>query len=138
MTQIRDLAQLRAHVQLWQNPPADAPIGYMLSLEGADSILTPGHLERAYEQGCERSVRRTTGPARMPRARTPPAASACEGASCWQRCERLGIILDATHLCDDSFWEAIDHFHGPVWASHNNCRALVPTRGSSPTSRSRR
>ena len=40
--------------------------------------------------------------------------------------ERLGIILDATHLCDDSFREALDHFHGPVWASHSNCRALVP------------
>ena len=39
--------------------------------------------------------------------------------------ERLNIILDATHLCDDSFWEALDHFHGHVWASHNNCRALV-------------
>ena len=38
----------------------------------------------------------------------------------------LGIILDATHLCDDSFWEALDAFDGPVWASHNNCRALVP------------
>jgi membrane dipeptidase len=40
--------------------------------------------------------------------------------------ERLGMILDATHLCDDSFWEALDHFGGRVWASHNNCRALVP------------
>jgi len=40
--------------------------------------------------------------------------------------ERLGIILDATHLCDDSFPEALDHFHGPVWASHSNCRTLVP------------
>ena len=40
--------------------------------------------------------------------------------------ERLGIILDATHLCDESFWEALDHYHGPVWASHQNCRALVP------------
>jgi membrane dipeptidase len=39
--------------------------------------------------------------------------------------ERLNIILDATHLCDDSFWEALEHFHGPVWASHNNCRSLV-------------
>ena len=39
---------------------------------------------------------------------------------------RLNIILDATHLCDDSFWEALDHFDGAVWASHNNCRALVP------------
>ena len=39
--------------------------------------------------------------------------------------ERLNIILDATHLCDDSFWETLDFYHGPVWASHNNCRALV-------------
>jgi membrane dipeptidase len=39
--------------------------------------------------------------------------------------EKLNIILDATHLCDDAFWQAMDHFHGHVWASHNNCRALV-------------
>jgi membrane dipeptidase len=40
--------------------------------------------------------------------------------------ERLGIILDATHLCDESFREALDIYNGPVWASHNNCRAFVP------------
>ena len=39
--------------------------------------------------------------------------------------ERLNIILDATHLCDDCFWEAMDLFNGHVWASHNNVRALV-------------
>jgi len=39
--------------------------------------------------------------------------------------ERLNIILDATHLCDDAFWQALAHFSGPVWASHNNCRAFV-------------
>ncbi len=39
--------------------------------------------------------------------------------------ERLNIILDVTHLCDDSFWEALDHFNGNLWASHHNCRALV-------------
>jgi membrane dipeptidase len=38
---------------------------------------------------------------------------------------RLGIILDATHLCDDAFWDAMAFYDGPVWASHNNCRALV-------------
>ena len=35
------------------------------------------------------------------------------------------MILDATHLCDDAFWDAMDLFNGHVWASHNNCRALV-------------
>ena len=39
---------------------------------------------------------------------------------------RLGIVLDVTHLTDDAFWQALDLYDGPVWASHNNCRALVP------------
>jgi membrane dipeptidase len=40
--------------------------------------------------------------------------------------DRLGIILDATHLADESFFQALDVFSGPVLASHQNCRALVP------------
>ena len=39
--------------------------------------------------------------------------------------ESLGIILDATHLCDDSFWEAMEIFNGSIWASHQNSRSLV-------------
>jgi membrane dipeptidase len=39
---------------------------------------------------------------------------------------RLGMILDATHSSDPSFYQALDLFAGPVMASHNNCRALVP------------
>ena len=35
------------------------------------------------------------------------------------------MILDATHLCDESFRDALDHFRGPVWASHSNCRSIV-------------
>jgi membrane dipeptidase len=40
--------------------------------------------------------------------------------------ERLGIILDLSHCSDDAFWQALRKFDGPVLASHNNCRALVP------------
>jgi membrane dipeptidase len=36
------------------------------------------------------------------------------------------MILDVTHLADESFWEALNLFQGPVLASHNNCRYLVP------------
>jgi membrane dipeptidase len=39
---------------------------------------------------------------------------------------RLNLILDVTHLCDECFWEALELFAGPVWASHQNCRALAP------------
>jgi membrane dipeptidase len=38
----------------------------------------------------------------------------------------LGIVLDVTHLTDEAFWEAIELYDGPVWASHNNCRKFVP------------
>jgi membrane dipeptidase len=40
--------------------------------------------------------------------------------------ERLGVILDVTHLSEPGFSQALDRFGGPVMASHNNCRALVP------------
>ncbi len=40
--------------------------------------------------------------------------------------QTLGLVLDVTHLTDEAFWEALDLFDGPVWASHSNCRTLVP------------
>ncbi|MCE2490365.1 MAG: dipeptidase, partial [Anaerolineae bacterium] len=40
--------------------------------------------------------------------------------------ELHGVILDLTHLSDASFREALELYQGPVLASHNNCRALVP------------
>lgn len=40
--------------------------------------------------------------------------------------ESLGLILDATHLGEDSFREVLDIYKGPVWASHNNCHVFAP------------
>ena len=40
--------------------------------------------------------------------------------------DEVGMILDLTHMAERAFWEALDAFRGPVLASHNNCRALVP------------
>jgi membrane dipeptidase len=125
MASIRDLTSLKEHLQLWTRPPADAPIGYILSLEGADSILTPGHLGRAYEQGLRAIGPAHYGPGTYAQGTHVTGPLGPRGRELLAEMDRLGIILDATHLCDDSFWEALDHFHGPVWASHNNCRALV-------------
>jgi membrane dipeptidase len=40
--------------------------------------------------------------------------------------DMVGMMLDVSHLTDQSFHEALDLFQGPVMASHSNCRALVP------------
>jgi membrane dipeptidase len=127
MVQIVDRAGLERHVQLWQNsPPPDAPIGYILSLEGADSILTPKHLERAYAQGLRAVGPAHYGPGTYAQGTHATGGIGQKGRELLDEMEQLGIILDATHLCDDSFAEALDYFGGRVWASHSNCRALVP------------
>jgi membrane dipeptidase len=40
--------------------------------------------------------------------------------------DRVGMILDVTHLSDQCFDEAMDLFGGPLLASHHNNRTLVP------------
>jgi membrane dipeptidase len=127
LTPITNLVTLENHLALWQNgePAADKPIGYILSLEGVDSIVNVGHLERAYEQGLRALGLAHYGPGRYANGTDATGGLSKIGKELLEEMERLNIILDATHLCDDSFWEALDLFNGPVWASHNNCRALV-------------
>jgi membrane dipeptidase len=126
MVPIRNSNELQKHLQIWSSPPDNAPIGYILSLEGADSILTPGHLARAFEQGLRAVGPAHYGPGTYAQGTHVTGGLGPRGRALLAEMDRLGIILDATHLSDDSFWEALDHFQGPVWASHNNCRALVP------------
>jgi membrane dipeptidase len=40
--------------------------------------------------------------------------------------DEVGAILDVTHQSDTSFWESLERFRGRVFASHQNCRAIVP------------
>jgi membrane dipeptidase len=127
MIQINDLASLEKHLTRWaiRDAAINKPIGYILSLEGADSLVTIDHLHIAHQYGL-----RAVGPAHYGAGRYAQGTDATgsigeNGKTLLREMERLNMILDATHLCDDSFWEAMDHFHGHVWASHNNVRALV-------------
>lgn len=122
LTLIADLSSLESHLSEW-NP--SKPIGYILSLEGADSLVTLEHLELAYQYGLRAIGPAHYGPGRYAQGTDATGGLTASGRHLLKAMERLHIILDATHLCDDSFWEALDHFSGPVWASHNNCRALV-------------
>ncbi len=127
MVQVNDLQSLEKHIKLWANgtPNDNKPVGYILSLEGADSLVTVGHLERAYNYGLRAVGPAHYGPGRYAQGTDATGKMGPHGHELLKEMERLNIILDATHLCDDCFWEALDHFNGHVWASHNNCRALV-------------
>lgn len=126
LIQIKSWEEVERHLQKWNSTSSeDKPIGYILSLEGADSIVTLHHLERAYHYGLRALGPAHYGPGRYAQGTDATGFMGTKGRELLKEMENLGIILDATHLCDDSFWEAMDHYHGPVWASHNNCRALV-------------
>lgn len=127
LRQVKDLASLESHLKYWDNPNSDQhkTIGYILSLEGADSIVTPKYLEKAYAYGLRAVGPAHYGPGRYAQGTNATGGLGNAGKELLKEMERLNIILDATHLCDDSFWEAMDNFRGHVWASHHNCRALV-------------
>src|SRR5215218_4744457 len=61
LVQIRDRAGLKRHLELWNSPARASeqkPIGYVLSLEGADSMVELSYLEVAFASGL-----RAIGPA---------------------------------------------------------------------------
>ena len=127
LVQIVDRAGLDRQLDAWLHAEsADGnAIGYVLSLEGADSIVTLAHLERAYAQGLRAVGPAHYGPGIYANGTNASGDLGPKGRELLREMENLGIILDVTHLCDESFRDALDHFHGAVWASHSNCRALV-------------
>ncbi len=124
---IRDAAALRSQVENWRNSDgADCPIGCILSLEGADSLISPTHLERAWEAGLRIVGPAHYGPGVYAMGTAADGPFPPRGLDLLRDCARLGIILDVTHLSDACFWQAIDLYEGPLYASHHNSRVLVP------------
>jgi membrane dipeptidase len=127
LKQIRNLQELEAHLAYWNQgeDKSQKAIGFILSLEGADSIVNLDYLEKAYGYGLRALGPGHYGPGRSAYGTDASAPLSQQGRDLLRKMDELGIILDTTHLCDLAFWDALDLFQGPVWASHNNCRALV-------------
>lgn len=129
MIQISGATALEKHIQLWNDstiPDHTKPVGYILSLEGADSLVNLSYLEKSYQYGL-----RALGPAHYGPGRYSPGTGmegplTKAGVELVKEMDRLNMILDVTHLTDEAFWQANDLYKGPVWASHHNCRTLVP------------
>jgi membrane dipeptidase len=128
---IADRAGLDAHIAAWQaweaNPtePAPAP-GMVISMEGADPILDPAELAEWRALGLRIIGPAHYGPGRYAGGTGTENGLTDPGRALLSAMERERIVLDVTHLADPAFWEALERFNGPILASHNNCRALVP------------
>ncbi len=125
---LTDGEALAEHVGSWEEA-ADTgglPVGFILGMEGADPILWPEQVHEWFETGVRVVSLTHYGPSTYAHGTGsvgglfPPARELLrEMSSC-------GMLLDMTHISDESFFEAVDLYDGPILASHQNCRALVP------------
>jgi membrane dipeptidase len=123
---IRTASDLDVHWKLAQSNPDTTPLGIILSIEGTDPIVCPAQAKQWWDAGL-----RAAGPAHYGRSQHAYGTGvdgplSAEGIELLKQFQQLGIIVDVTHLCDQSMAQALDLHNGPVLASHHNCRALVP------------
>jgi membrane dipeptidase len=133
---IKDWPTLEKHLAAWKNseasansairnPQSEEPLGFILSMEGADPVLSPDQVQEWYDAGLRIIGPAHYGPSPYARGHNMEGGLFPQGPALLREMQRVGMILDVTHLADQCFYEALDIYGGPVLASHHNCRALV-------------
>ena len=128
--------ELDRHMAEWESweaaaAPGDAdtpPLGFVLLMESADPILRPAQLEAWWQGGLRMIGPAHFGPGRYAGGTGTELGFTDLGRTLLSEMERLGVLLDLTHLSDQAFWEALGRFGGAVLASHSNSRTLVPNQ----------
>ena len=123
---IRTSADLRQHWDAWTAAPDSEPLGIILAMEGADPILSPAQAEAWFADGLRCLGMAHYGPGVYAHGTGGEGPLTPAGRDLLHELEQLGMIVDLTHCAEPGFFEVLDRFSGPVHASHNMCRALVP------------
>ena len=104
-----------------QNAAESGRAAAFLSIEGAELIgCDISRLERMHSLG----VRALTLSWNKPNALVCDAGLTELGREFVKHCNKLGIIIDVSHLPEEAFWDVLDLTASPVIASHSNSRAL--------------
>ena len=125
------LAQHLTEWKTWEgaddpDPSAAPPLGFVIGMESADPILSPDQLGGWWLAGVRVIGPAHYGPGRYAGGTGTESGLTDLGVALLDEMAQLGVVLDLTHFSDQAFWESLEVFDGPVLASHNNCRALVP------------
>ena len=132
---IESAPQLDRHDAAWRASAGTEPIGLILTMEGADPIVSPDQLHHWHAGGLRTLMLTHFGQGRY--AAGNPSADAANvhdvdgpvtplGREMLREMEALAMPLDLTHTGDTTFHDALDRFAGRVYSSHTNCRALAP------------
>ena len=123
---LTDGAAVSEHLAAWRQAPGTTQHGIVLCMEGADPIVEPARVAAWHADGLRIIGLAHYGPSAYAHGTGSAGPLTAKGRELLGEMARAGMILDAVHLAEESFWEALARFPGPVIASHGNCRALVP------------
>ncbi len=124
---LKDWSSLETHFGEWKRTNGSStPLGFILSMEGADPILSPGQVMQWWNDGLRVVSLAHYGVSAYAHGTGSAGGLTAKGRALLKAMQEVGMILDVTHLADESFWQAVELFPGPVLASHHNCRSLVP------------
>ena len=118
-----EMAIVRQKSHLTETAPA---LKSIILLEGADPIRTPDDVPLFFEAGV-RIVGLAWRQTRYAGGTGCPGPLTPDGVRLVPELDRAGIIHDASHLAEESFWQLLDLTGKKVIASHSNCRSIVPT-----------
>lgn len=110
-------------------------VGFLLSLEGAEPLGSDLSLLRVfYELGVRNlglvwSRRNAVGDGSFfsPVREGRKGGITNFGVSVIEEAERLGMMIDVSHLNDEGFWDVMEIAKKPIIASHSNARVLCST-----------
>ncbi len=125
MRMLRTKEDLRKHELVVSQGAVDSPLGFVLTMEGADPLLTPETLDEFYDEGLRALGLTHYGVNRYGGGTSTDVGLADAAAQLLARASELGMTIDLTHLSDKGFWEVLEQFGGRVHASHQNSRRLA-------------
>lgn len=98
-----------------------------LSIEGAEAIgCDPGRLEDAWEMGVRMISLVWNVENELSGSCLTGGGLTKKGKEFARRAQKLGMILDVSHLSERGFWDLMDIAEKPVIASHSNSAAIQP------------
>ena len=112
LIQIKTKRELTDHLSQWELEADKTPIGYVLSLEGADSIVSMEHLHQMYQEGLRAIGPAHYGPGTYAFGTDSSGSIGVKGKTLLKEITELQLILDATHLCDQKFLGSIGILSG--------------------------
>lgn len=108
-----------------KNTLAEGRAAALLSIEGAEGInCDSALLEQAWHMGVRMISLTWNHENVLAGCHGTDVGLSRRGKEFVRRAQRLGMLIDVSHLSDRGFWDLCDITEGPIVASHSNARAI--------------